>query len=49
MNIWALWIVTALYAWQSCVFLFSGGIAMSVVFFGYFIANIGLMIAVRGL
>jgi hypothetical protein len=43
-----LFIETALYAGQSAVLLWQRDVPMATVFFGYTVANIGLIIGARG-
>ena len=43
MSIWLIWVVTGIYAYQSGIFALAGNYAGSVVFFGYAVANVGLI------
>ncbi len=38
-----IWIVTAIYAGQAAVFTFQGNLPGALVFFGYAVANLGLI------
>lgn len=38
-----IWIVTAIYAGQATVFTFQGNLPGALVFFGYAVANLGLI------
>lgn len=40
-----LWIVTALYVGQACVYLYQGQYALAMVIGGYSFANIGLILS----
>lgn len=46
MNV-LLWIVTALYAGQSIVYLWSGSFPQAIMLSGYAFANVGLIWSIR--
>lgn len=46
MNTAALWVVTALYAWQGAVWLRAGQYPDALIVAGYVIANMGLIVKV---
>ena len=43
MPVVALIIVTAIYLWVAIAFALQGNLALAIVYFGYALANVGLM------